>query len=110
MVEWAEADVIVVQSLHAISVEANEIRCPHIRRTPHTYPVAKDMGWRRIEGQEVALESLSAHHVQARLIVAGEIVATKVKVTKTPYVWSGGGKARNRILKGDPSTGQVVSP
>jgi hypothetical protein len=109
MVEWAEADTIHAVSLWAISIEANEIRCPHITRT-RSFPVPKDMGWRRIEGHEVQLRTLWAHHVRARLIVADKINATSIRKLAKPYVWSGGTKVlvRNRIVRVDPGTGAVV--
>jgi hypothetical protein len=109
-VEWVEADVIRVKELNAISIEANEIRCPRIERTARSYPVPKDSGWRRIEGHEVQLETLWAHHVTAHLIVADRIIATKIQKVSKPYVWPGAGArpVRNRIVKVDPSTGRAA--
>lgn len=102
--------MIRVKQLNAISIEANEIRCPRIKRTPRSYPVPKDAGWRRIEGHEVELETLLAHHVSARLIVADRIVATKILKVAKPYVWRGEGMrpVRNRIVKVEPGTGHAV--
>lgn len=102
--------MIRVKQLNAISIEANEIRCPRIERTPRSYPVPKDAGWRRIEGNEVALKTLWAHHVLARMIVAEKIVATEIHNVKKRYVWPGEGAhpVRNRIVKVDPSTGRAT--
>lgn len=105
-VEWVDADVIRVRTLDAVSVEANEIRCPRI--VHRMGGVALDMGWRRLEGDVVEMDKLYAHHVTARLIIAEQITALAIRrrpKSKT-YRWGGsGGEVRNRVVSVDPSTG-----
>lgn len=107
-VEWVDADVIRVKSIDAISVEANEIQCPRIVHAMGG--VAKDMGWRRLEGDVVEMDELYAHHVTARLIIAEQITALVIRrrpKSKT-YRWGGAGsgaEVRNRVVSVDPATG-----
>jgi hypothetical protein len=99
-VEWVDADVVRVKSLYALSVEANEIRCPKVQKSQG--PVPKNMGWRRLEGDIVEVDSLYAHHVTARLVIADEIVARVVENHAKPYVWRGAGSGalvRNRLVE-----------
>jgi hypothetical protein len=106
-VEWVDADELRVKRLRAISVEANEIRCPRIERTRFP-PTRKEEGWLRAEGDLVEIDEVEAHHVRARLVVADEIEAVAVKRVAKPHRWAGAGagpRVRNRVLRIDPSTG-----
>jgi hypothetical protein len=105
-VEWVTGDTIRVDSISAITIEANEIRCPHIVQSQGN-PVPKNMGFRGLEGDLIEGKSLVAHHISARLIECTEITASKVRRVKTPYRWPGAdpkaNPVRNRAVAADGS-------
>lgn len=97
--ERVDADVIRVITLTALSVEANEIRCPRVLRSS-SVAVEKDIGPWQVEGDVVETDALRAHAVTARLIVADEIQAVVIKKLAKPHRWAGAGGAspvRNRV-------------
>lgn len=99
--EWAEADTIEVETLQAITVEANEILCADIERTRH-YPTSKNSRWLRLEGHEIVGGTLIAHHVRAQRVRAKRIVAHRIIRSSRPYRWSSGreepARVRNRLM------------
>jgi hypothetical protein len=75
--EVVEAHTIRVRTLRAITLEARELRVKTVRRVSN-YPVAKDEGMVKLEGNVVQADELEAHHVVAEVVIADEVIAHRV--------------------------------
>lgn len=84
--EVVEAHTVRVGTLRAITVEARELRVKKVLRVRH-YPVAKDEGMVKLEGNVVEADDLEAHHVIAEVIIADEVVAHRVTKPRGATRW-----------------------
>lgn len=82
-----EADTVIVDTLNAISVEAQRIQARD-RRVVSFYPTVAEPNLSMLEGNVVRGHSLDAHHVRARVVIADRLRAHTIRIVKPSHGWS----------------------